>query len=111
LQGNIAELGNNIYRYGTRDQGDRFTRTTEAMADYVGREYSKEMRLLVKNQKENEPDKPVMPEKEEAKSPFVMKKYETEWKQYYFKKERYICDCKGTMHPEYEEQSGEPKGL
>jgi hypothetical protein len=54
LQGNIAELGNNVYQYGTRDQGDRlFTRTIEAIADYAGREYSKEMRLLVKNQKEN----------------------------------------------------------
>jgi hypothetical protein len=69
LQGNIAELGDNIYQYGTRDQGDRFTRTTEAIADYVGKEYSKEMRLLVKNhQKENEPKEPVMPGKEEAKS-------------------------------------------
>jgi hypothetical protein len=48
LQGNIAELGNNVYQYGTRDQGDRFTRTTEAIADYVRREYSKVMRLLVK---------------------------------------------------------------
>jgi hypothetical protein len=38
LQGNIAELGNNVYQYGTRDQGDRFTRMTEAIADYVGRE-------------------------------------------------------------------------
>jgi predicted component of type VI protein secretion system len=33
----------------------RFTRTTEAIANYVGREYSKEMKLLVKKQKENEP--------------------------------------------------------
>jgi hypothetical protein len=89
LQGNIAELGNNVYQYGTRDQGDRFTRTAEAIADYVGREYSKEMRLLVKNQKKNEPKEPVMPDKEEAKSPFVMKKYEKELKQYYFKKEIY----------------------
>jgi hypothetical protein len=32
------------------------------------------MRLLVKNQKENEPKDPVMPDKEEAKLPFVMKK-------------------------------------
>jgi hypothetical protein len=48
LQGNIAELGNNLYQYGTQDQGDRFTRTTKAIADYVGREYSKEMKLLVK---------------------------------------------------------------
>jgi hypothetical protein len=53
----------------------RFTRTTEAIADYVGREYSKDMRLLVKNQKENKPKEPVMPGKEEAKSPSVMKKY------------------------------------
>jgi hypothetical protein len=47
------------------------------------------MRLLVKSQKENEPEEPIMLEKEEAKLPFVMKKYETELKQYYFKKERY----------------------
>jgi hypothetical protein len=60
---------------------------TETIA-LIGREYSKEMRLLVKNQAENEPKEPVMPNKEEAKSPFVMKKYETELKQYYFKKER-----------------------
>jgi hypothetical protein len=69
------------------------------------------MRLLVKNQKENEPEEPLMRDREEAKSPFVMKKYKTELKQYYFKKERNIrgaqskdiCDCKGKMHPEYEE--------
>jgi hypothetical protein len=55
LQGNIAELGNNVYQYGIRDQGDSSTRTTEAIPDHVGREYSKEMRfILVKNQKENE---------------------------------------------------------
>jgi hypothetical protein len=62
---------------------------TEAIADYVGREYSKEMRLLLKNQKESEPKEPVMPDKEEVKSPLAMKKYETELKQYYFKKKRY----------------------
>jgi hypothetical protein len=89
LQGNITELSSNVYQYGTRDQGDSFNRTTEAIADYVGREYSKEMRLLVKNQKENEPKELVMPDKEEAKPPFLMKKYERELKQYYFKKERY----------------------
>jgi hypothetical protein len=90
LQGNIAELDNNIYQYGAQDQGDRFTRTTEAIADFVGREYSKEMRLLGKNQMETEPKERVMPDKEEAKLPFVMKKYKTELKQYCFKnKERY----------------------
>jgi hypothetical protein len=88
LQGNIAWLGNNVYQYGTQDQGDRLTRTTEAIAYYVGRECSKEMRLLMKNQRENKPKETVMPDKEEATSPFVIKKYETELKQYYFKKER-----------------------
>jgi hypothetical protein len=54
----------------------RLTRTTEAIADYVGREYSKEMKLLGKNSlQENEPKEPVMPSREEAKSPFMMKKY------------------------------------
>jgi hypothetical protein len=38
------------------------------------------MRLLVKNQKENKPKEPVIPDKEEAKSPFVMQKYKTELK-------------------------------
>jgi hypothetical protein len=31
----------------------------------------------------------VIPDKEEVKLPFVMTKYETELKQYYFKKEKY----------------------
>jgi hypothetical protein len=40
----------------------------EAIADYVGREYSKEMKLLVKNHlKKNGAKEPVMPGKEEAK--------------------------------------------
>jgi hypothetical protein len=55
----------------------RFTRMAEVIANYVGRENSKEIKLLVKNhQKENEPKEPVMPGKEEAKLPFMMKKYE-----------------------------------
>jgi hypothetical protein len=62
---------------------------------------------LGKNQKENEAKEPtVMPGKEEAKLPFMMKKYEKiGWAQ-----RKDICDCEGTMHPGYEEQSGEPKG-
>jgi hypothetical protein len=48
LQGKIAGLDNTVYQYGTQYQGDRFTRTTEPIADYVGREYRKEIRLFVK---------------------------------------------------------------
>jgi hypothetical protein len=33
----------------------RFTRTTEAIADYVGREYSKEMNLLVRSRRKTNP--------------------------------------------------------
>jgi hypothetical protein len=40
----------------------------------------------VKNQKENEPKELVIPDKEEAQSSFVMKKYETELRQDYVKK-------------------------
>jgi hypothetical protein len=46
------------------------------------------MILLVKNQEENEPKELVMPDMEEAKLPFIMKKYETELKRYYFKEEK-----------------------
>jgi hypothetical protein len=35
----------------------------------------------VKNQEKNEPKEPAMPDKEEVKLLFVMKKYETELKQ------------------------------
>jgi hypothetical protein len=64
------------------------------------------MKLLVKNQKENEPKELVMPGKEEAKSSFMMKKHKKIW----WAQRKDICDCEGTMHPGYEEQSGEPEG-
>jgi hypothetical protein len=50
----------------------RLTRMIEAITDYAGQEYSKEMRLLVKNQKEIKPKESVMWGKEEAKLPFVI---------------------------------------
>jgi hypothetical protein len=47
LQGNIAELDNNVYQYmKLKIRVKRFTRTMEAIVDYVRREYSKEMRLF-----------------------------------------------------------------
>jgi hypothetical protein len=41
FKGNLVELSNNVYQYGTCDQGDRFTRMAEAIADYAGKEYSR----------------------------------------------------------------------
>jgi hypothetical protein len=55
LQGNLTELGDNVHKHGSRDQGDTFTKTTEATANHVGRERGKEMRLLAKNQEEHKP--------------------------------------------------------
>jgi hypothetical protein len=59
----------------------------------------------VKNQKENESKERVMPGKEEAKLSFMKKYKSTQCAQ-----RKDICNCEMTMHPGYEEQSGEPKG-
>jgi hypothetical protein len=55
----------------------------------VRREYSKEMRLLVKNQKESEPKEAVMPDKGRGKVAVPDEGLETELKKYYFTKEIY----------------------
>lgn len=87
--GNIACLGSNIYTYRVHKQGDMYTRTTEAIADYVERKYFKEIRILVKHQKDADLKEPVQPSKEEAKSQFVINKYKTKLKLYYSQKEKY----------------------
>jgi hypothetical protein len=61
--GKTEELGELVYKIGTSDQADLFIRTTEAIADYVGKEYGWELRNLVKYRKEAEFTKPKYPEK------------------------------------------------
>jgi transcriptional regulator with AAA-type ATPase domain len=76
LQGNIAELGNNVYQYGIQEQGEKVHQNGRGNSQLCRNRVCKEIKLLVKNhQKENEPKEPVMSGKEEAKSPFMMKKY------------------------------------
>ena len=87
LRGNIAELGSHVYAYGHRDQGDQYIKTTEAIADYVGREYSKEMRVLVMNLQESEPQEPREPSEEASK--FALEKYKTALSHYYKKLDKY----------------------
>ena len=91
FKGDIEELGNHVYAYGTRDQGNEYIKTTEAIAEYVGREYSKEMRILVKDLDESIPEEPKEPKvtKEAATSPFALKKYDTELRRYYNKLDKY----------------------
>lgn len=89
VRGDVAELRNNVYMYGTSNQGDRYIKTTEAIAEYVGKEYNKAMRLLVKNLKESVPTEPTEP-KEKTVSDVKMKKYEKELSRYYEKLDEYV---------------------
>ena len=66
LQGKVPELGRNVYVYGTPNQGDKFIKTTEAIAEYVGREMSKSMMLLMQG-KESPPKEPVQPKPKKGK--------------------------------------------
>ena len=61
LKGDIEELGGNVCMHGRRGQGDWCIKTTEAIAECVGRECSKEMRLLVKDKKETKFVEPRVP--------------------------------------------------
>jgi hypothetical protein len=47
--GKIEELGQLVYKSNTKDSADMYIRTTEVVADYIGKEYGKDMRMLVKN--------------------------------------------------------------
>jgi hypothetical protein len=87
LRGNIAELGNKVYTYGHRNQGDWYVKTTEAIGDYVGRELGKEMRMLVIYKTESPPTEPEEPENDKKK--FVVEKYKVELNNYYKKLEEY----------------------
>ena len=89
IQGDIAELGNNVYLYGTRNQGNKYIKTTKAIAEYVGREYNKAMRILVKNLKESIPDEPSEPTRSKV-TDVKMKKYEKELTRYYKKLDKYV---------------------
>ena len=89
--GKVAELGDNVYVFGTKNQADKYVKTTEAIAEYVGREYNKAMRLLVKGT-ETEPEEPRMPRKAVEKkdeNPFVMEKYKTDYGRYLKQKDLY----------------------
>ncbi len=87
IKGDIEELGNFVYTYGSRDHCNKFWKTTDAIADYVGREYNKAMRVLVKNSKECPPEEPKEPEGKV--SDVEMKQYEKKLSRYYAKLDEY----------------------
>jgi hypothetical protein len=58
----IPELKNNVYVYGVSNQAVKYMKTTEAIAEYVGTKYSKELWTLVHHKEEatfKEPTPPV----------------------------------------------------
>ena len=87
LCGEIEALGSNVYTYGKRNQGDWYIKTTEAIADYVGHEYSKEMQMLVRNSKQTVYKEPEEPSDEKSK--WVTEKYKQQLNIYFTKIEKY----------------------
>jgi Zinc knuckle len=55
------ELGGHVYTFGVPGQADRYRKTTEAIADYVGQKMMNEMWALVQNGKEADFPEPKDP--------------------------------------------------
>ena len=92
ISGKTPELGDLIYKFNTKDQADMYLRTTTAIADYVGVEYGRDMRMLVKKGKEKvftEPQPPRKSKDETALAPGTLEKYRTELTIYYNDKKEY----------------------
>ena len=113
--GKLEELGELVYKFNTKDQADMYLRTTDAIGEYVGREYGRHMRKLVKGLKETTFDKPEVPavyqvttrakaagadvEVDPKKDPIAMETYKEELRRYHTETERYaenkakgLCD-------------------
>jgi hypothetical protein len=60
LNGAVKELGSNVYVSNVSGATDKFVKTTEAIADYVGRELGKPMCDLV-NGIDKPPEEPELP--------------------------------------------------
>jgi hypothetical protein len=74
--GKEEKLGELVYKFNTKDQADMCLRTREAIADFVGVEYGRDMRSLVKHGTEKTFTKPRIPRSKDA-TPGLMEKYKT----------------------------------
>ena len=59
MRGKEEELGSFVFGYGHVAQAEMYNKTIEEVADYVGKKFSKEMRLVIKKKKEFAPTKPT----------------------------------------------------
>lgn len=88
--GDVEALGKNVYFITKGQQADQYTKTTEAIADYVGIKYGMVMRSLVKDQKEIKLTEPTTPKS--GASELEVKKWEKELDRYYKKVDKYEED-------------------
>ena len=86
--GNIEKLGDKVYKVHTKDQGESYLHTTEHLADYVGVELGRDMRMLVKKGLEKTFTEPEVPT---GNKPGVgaLEKYKTELSIYHREKKEY----------------------
>jgi hypothetical protein len=75
--GKEEKLGELVYKFNTKDQADMYLLTTEAIAGFVGVEYGRDMRILVKRGTEKTFTEPRIPMSKDA-TPGLMEKYKTE---------------------------------
>jgi len=111
----LPELKGLVYTYGVPGQAVRYMKTTEAVAEYVGTNFSKELWNLVLNKEEAKFDEPDPPDDKASKA--VMKRYEMKLKRAFDKEEQYEQDkskvfriimgqCAVTMKNKVESSSG-----
>ena len=66
--GKTEALGEMVYKFG-KDQANMFLRTTEAIADYVGVEYNRDMDILVRYGEEKKLTRPTLPKQQKGEYP------------------------------------------
>ena len=86
--GKEEKLGELVYKFNTKDQADMYLRTTEAIADFVGVEYGRDMRMLVKHGTEKTFTEPRIPRSDDT-TPGLMEKYKTELRIFHREKKEF----------------------
>ena len=77
------------YKSNAKDSADKYLRTTEGIADYMGRKNGKDMQMLVQNHTtEKNITGPRAPRKKDA-TPGLLEKYNTELNNYHKNKKEY----------------------
>jgi hypothetical protein len=86
--GKEEKLGELVYKFNTKDQADMYLCNTEAIADFVGVEYGRDTRMLVKHCTEKTFTEPSMPRSKDA-TPGLMEKYKTELRIFHREKKEF----------------------